>query len=68
MTNNNPTDDNTMAYKLKIATAFDTLARQSELIDLEARCRTADALEAIHHDLERLTRPDNPDGIQPAQR
>lgn len=41
-----------MTAKLDKAKAFDTLARDSELIDLEARCRTADALERIAAALE----------------
>lgn len=45
----------TLTARLNIAKDFDTLARQSELIDLEARCKTADMLEAIHNDLANIS-------------
>lgn len=61
----------TLTARLNIAKDFDTLARQSELIDLEARCKTADMLEAIHNDLANITatlkQPQelNPNGAPP---
>ena len=39
--------DQTMTEKLKIAKAFHTLSEDSVEIDLEAKCRTADALAVI---------------------
>lgn len=37
----------TMIAKLNRAKTFDTLAHEADLIDLEAKCRIADALELL---------------------
>lgn len=53
-----PTGDgdmgDTMTAKLNKAKEFDTLAHEADLIDLEAKCRIADALDRINSMLLRL--------------
>lgn len=42
-----PADEKSMIHKLFMAKTFRNIAENSIMIELEARCRTADALERI---------------------